>query len=284
MRLTALLLSASVLLSAPAAIAGENHTLFNPTPNDELRPMTTERSSKTDSPYSLDAGRVQLETDLYAYVRNNDCIADQCTASRQSSLDRFTNLRIGLTDTMDLQIAADIYRQVTVDDRTNSTQEKHEGFGDTVVRLKKNIVGNLPSDEFSLAVLPFLKIPTNQDNLGNDKYEGGLAVPFSFALADTWSLGVLTQLSFIAGADGSGYDPAYTNSVALGKTFGERWSTYAEFYTFKADQPDAHWINTVDFGAAYQVTESFRVDANLHLGVTDAADDVNAFFGAAYRF
>ena len=58
---------ASLCLFSVPAFAGEGNTFFNPTPDDQMRAMTTERPSKTDSPFSLDAGHVQIETNLFAY-------------------------------------------------------------------------------------------------------------------------------------------------------------------------------------------------------------------------
>ena len=42
------------------------YNLFNPTPDDHLRPFNTDRPSKTDSPITVDAGRFQLEADFAA--------------------------------------------------------------------------------------------------------------------------------------------------------------------------------------------------------------------------
>ncbi|HTL78180.1 MAG TPA: hypothetical protein VL136_02145, partial [Candidatus Babeliales bacterium] len=38
-----------------------HYTLFNPTPIDLRRPYNTDRPSKTDSPYTVDAGVFQVE-------------------------------------------------------------------------------------------------------------------------------------------------------------------------------------------------------------------------------
>src|SRR5947199_4999027 len=40
------------------------YTLFNPTPVDLRRPYNTDRPSKTDSPFTIDAGVLQLESDV----------------------------------------------------------------------------------------------------------------------------------------------------------------------------------------------------------------------------
>lgn len=281
--LISILMASSVLMSASSAVAGEGHTLFNPTPDDQLRPMTTERPSKTDSPYSLDAGRFQIESNLYGYIQNDDCNNGTCSKSRQHFIGGSTNLRIGLTDRADIQFIGDLYRDQTIDDRTAGTRTERRGYGDTLVRLKVNAFGNHPSDQYSLGILPYIKLPTNQDNLGNDEVEGGIGLPFNINFDGGWNLGGMTQLNFVTDG-GSGYDPAYANSLIVGKALTDKLSAYTEFYTYKADQAGAEWLNTLDFGTVYAVTDSLRIDANVHFGVTDAADDVNFFVGTAYRF
>lgn len=263
-----------------AVMAGEDNTLFNPTPDDELRAMTTERPSKTDSPYSLDAGHFQIETNVFATIRNDDGNTD----THQDFFGGANNIRIGLTDTIDFQIISDLYRTVEVKDKLTGIKTKREGFGDTQLRLKVNLIGNDPSSKFALGVIPYVKLPTAQDDLGNDEYEGGIGLPFNANFEGGWSFGGMTQLNLITQPDGSGYDPAYVNSVIVGKSLTDKLSAYGEFYTYRADQSGAHWLNTVDLGTVYAITDNFKVDANIALGVTDAADDSNFFVGFAYRF
>jgi len=277
-------MTATILFSASHAFAGENNTLFNPTPDDQMRPMTTERPSKTDSPYSLDAGHFQIETNLFASTHNDDCISGTCMETRQNFFGGASNLRIGLTDNADFQIISDLYRHLAVKDKTAGSKTTRDGFGDTQLRLKVSLIGNDPASKFSLGVIPYVKVPTNQDDLGNDKYEGGIGLPFNINFDGGWSLGGMTQFNAISQLDGSGYDPAYVNSLIVGKSLTDKLSAYGEFYTFKADQSGAKWTNTLDFGTVYAVTDNFKVDANIAFGATDTADDTNFFVGAAYRF
>jgi hypothetical protein len=270
------------LLMPSVSFAADSYNLFNPVPDDKLRAMTTERPSKTDSPFSLDAGRIQIETNLFAHTKNNDCIGGTCTKTKHDYVGGATNLRIGLTDDADIQIISDLYHHVKTD--TSGTEDSREGFGDTQVRLKLNILGNDPSSKFSLGFIPYAKIPTNQDDLGNNEVEGGIGLPFNINFDGGWILGGMTQLNYITEPDFSGYDPAYANSLIVGKSFTDKLGGYAEIYTYKADQDGAKWLNTADFGVVYSVTDSFKIDANAHFGVSDAADDMNLFLGTAYRF
>src|SRR5215208_5769920 len=70
--------SASEGQSAAAPAAGETkdknvYNLFHPTPPDLMRELSTDRPDKTESPYTVDAGHVQIEMDLasYSYDRHN---------------------------------------------------------------------------------------------------------------------------------------------------------------------------------------------------------------------
>lgn len=275
---------AGILLLANTTMANAGQGHIHPTPDGQLRPMTTERPSKTDSPYSLDAGRFQVESNLYGYTYNDDCVNGTCSESRQHFIGGSTNLRTGLTDSIDLQLVGDLYRDLTVEDKTAGTKETRQGYGDTLVRLKVNMLGNNPADTFSLGLIPYVKLPTNQDGLGNEEVEGGVGLPFNVKFGKGWGLGGMTQFNLVTEPDFSGYGPAYANSLIVGKGLTDKLSAYTEFFTYKAGQSGARWLNTLDFGTVYAITGNFCVDANVHFGVTDAADDVNFFVGTAYRF
>ena len=70
----ALVQAAAVVVAAPTGGAAgaeadasaspdkSDYTLFNPTPRDRLREMSTDRPDKTESPFTVDAGHFQIET------------------------------------------------------------------------------------------------------------------------------------------------------------------------------------------------------------------------------
>lgn len=249
----------------------------------EAHPMTTERPSKTDSPYSLRTGQVQIETNLYGYIRNDDCTSGACVKTTQHDIGGGTNLRIGIAENMDLQIISNLYQHLKTQNTTTNTQTTQQGFGNTTLRLKINAFGNHPSDHVSLGILPYISLPTHQDGLANDDIEGGLGLPFNIALDHDWNVGGMTQLNLISD-NANNYNLAYANSLIVSKPVTDTISLYGEFYTYRADQSGARWENTLDFGTVYMMSEQLSVDANIQFGVTDAADDLNVFIGTAYRF
>jgi hypothetical protein len=63
-----LLTGAVVLLAAGSGATGQDrsrYTLFNPTPDHLLRDLTTDRPYISESPFTVDAGHIQIESNLF---------------------------------------------------------------------------------------------------------------------------------------------------------------------------------------------------------------------------
>src|ERR1039458_1138166 len=56
---------------ADAAPDKSDYTLFNPTPDADLRSFNTDRPPKANSPYTVDAGHFQYETDITVFGYGN---------------------------------------------------------------------------------------------------------------------------------------------------------------------------------------------------------------------
>lgn len=265
----------------------EDYTLFNPTPKEKLRPLNTERSSKSDYVTTVDAGHIQLETSLISITKNKDCNNGSCTKTLLSTFGDTNNIRIGLTENSDLQIMSNLYMNKRTYDYKNEPQ-KQDGYGDTNIRFKYSFSGN-KGEKFGIAVTPFIKLPTNQNHFGNNDVEGGIAVPFAFSLDDGWGIGGMTQINLLKEQNVSGnyfgkYYGAYLNAIYLSKSFTDKLSAFAEYATFKANVSNSWWQNTADFGVHYLINNNFKVDFGANFALTNAADDLNYYSGITYRF
>src|SRR4030095_3472946 len=105
------------------------------------------------------------------------------------------SLNIGLLNNVDLQLVLQTYSHVRVKDRNSGTVRVMQGFGDIIPRLKVNLWGN-DGGPTALAVMPFVKLPTNQDDLGNNSVEGGVIFPWVVALPRGWSMGSINEVDF----------------------------------------------------------------------------------------
>src|SRR4026207_533613 len=103
---------AAELAAAPPAPADKSaFTLWNPSPRASMREMTTDRPDKTESPYTVDAGHVQIEMDLINWTHDHSggAVTDTIVFAP-------VNFKIGLSNNMDVQIVYDSYTE----DRTRA--------------------------------------------------------------------------------------------------------------------------------------------------------------------
>jgi hypothetical protein len=247
-----------------------------------MRDMDTDRPDKTESPFTVDAGHFQLEMDFLAcsYDRHNPALTD--TRVETTSFAPM-NLKVGLCNRADLQVVLQPQVRVRTDDRATGTVMKQRGFGDVLARLKVNLWGN-DGGRTALAVMPYVKLPTNQDGLGNRSVEGGFIVPLSVDLPQGWNLGAMTQVDLVRDGATSGYHPEFVNTITFNHGIVGNLGGFVEFASVASTERGSDWEGTVDLGLNYSFTKDLRLDAGIYLGVTRAADDVAPFIGLSWRF
>lgn len=256
--------------------------LFNPTPPNLLREMNTDRPDKTESPYTLDAGHFQIEMDLVNGTRDRHSTPGSGLYTDRLSL-ASANFKAGLLNNLDLQLLVDAYNWVRTEDPATRAVTRQRGFGDVTSRLKLNLWGN-DGGATALALMPFVKYPTSQNDLGNRAVEGGLIIPLAVELPYGWSMGLMSELDFMQDADGAGRHTEFVHSITFGHDIVGRLAGYVEFFSQVSTERDAPWIGTVDLGLTYGLTEHIQLDGGVNIGVTRAADDLNLFLGMSFRF
>jgi hypothetical protein len=161
--------------------------------------------------------------------------------------------------------------------------EHHRGFGDITTRLKVNVWGN-DGGKTALAVMPFVKFPSNQDGLGNNAIEGGIIFPFAAKLPADWTMGAMTEVDFLKDNNGRGHHAEFVNTITFGHEIVGDLAGYVEFFSAVSTERAAPWVGSVNFGFTYGLTEDIQLDAGLNIGVTRAADDFNPFLGISWRY
>ena len=273
------MLAGGCLLVAASGQAG--YHLFNPTPADQLREMNTDRPDKTESPYTVDAGHFQIESDLVNYTHDRDTSGGDTRTEAWSFAT--INLKAGLLEDVDLQVVIEPHSRVRSDDRAAGMVTRQSGFGDVTVRLKQNCWGN-DGGKTAFAVMPFVKFPTSQDDLGNHAVEGGIILPLAVELPRGWSMGLMTEVDWLQDDDTSGRHASFVNSITFSHDIVGALTGYAEFFSEVSAESGSRWVGTVDLGLTYALTKNIQLDTGINLGVTDAADDVNPFIGVSWRF
>ena len=131
--------------------------------------------------------------------------------------------------------------------------------------------------------MPFIKIPTAHDNLGNGTVEGGIIFPISIEMPADFDLGFTFDVDFDNGADNK-YFLNFAGSGSLGYTLFGRLRFYFELWAAVNTEASTPWQARVDVGFSYQFTPNIQLDAGTNVGLTRATDDLNAFVGISCRY
>jgi len=282
--LAAPLVSAAASAQQPPVPSKDAYTLFNPTPRELMREMSTDRPDTTESPATVDAGHIQVELSFLDFTydrRSNDRVTTRALAAAP------VLVKVGLTNSVDLQIGFDPYTRVRTEDRATGERETVSGFGDTTVRLKVNLFGNDGVEStggWALAVMPFVTFPTARDGLGADGIEGGVIVPASLELCEGWSLGVMGELDIVRSADDDRYVFDFVHTVTVAHDVSDRAGVFVEYAGFLSLNDDAGYRAYADAGVTYALTPDLQLDCGVRVGLTEASDDFGVFAGMSVRW
>jgi hypothetical protein len=270
----------AVAFTAVAAFAASpdksGYTLFNPTPRDQMRELSTDRPDQTESPYTVDAGHWQIEFDFANYTYDSDAGVRTRTLNVAP-----VNVKLGLTNTTDLQFIYDSYTRERV--RTAGVTTTTDDWGDLTLRLKQNLWGNDGGDT-ALAVMPFIKLPLKTGDAGNDLVEGGIIIPLAVSLPAGWGMGLMTEIDWLADATGNGRHVEWLNTITFSHDITERLGGYVEFVSVHSEESGAEWVAQADIGLTYAISDDIQLDGGCNFGVTDAAPDVQPFIGLTLRY
>lgn len=258
------------------------YNLLNPTPPGHMREMSTDRPDKTESAYTVDAGHFQIEMDLLSYAYDHDR-AEGTNQRRDEWAVAPMNLKAGLLNDVDFQLVLETFGWRRTKDLTTGEILDQSGFGDLTLRLKKNFWGN-DEGKTALTIMPFVKLPTNQDDLGNDDVEGGVIFPYAVELPAGFGLAGMSEFDLMHDEPGSGYHAEFINTITAGHQIIGNLDGYVEFYSAVSTENESRWVGTFDLGLTYAWTDNLQLDAGVNIGVTESADDVNPFIGLSYRF
>lgn len=273
----------AAMAAGPARGDKSGYSLFNPTPRELMREMSTDRPDTTESPYSLDAGHVQFELSVVDHTRDRRNSDDE---SRHSLAVLPMLIKVGLTNRTDIQLGVAPYTIDRAESRADGTTSEVEGFSDTIVRLKVNLWGNDDTDEgaTALAVMPYVSIPTGRDGLSSRHLDGGVIVPFAAALPADFALGAMVQLDWARSQEDDRAVFDFVHTVTVGHDIIGDLGGYIEYAGFANLNHDEEYRGYFDAGLTYAISEDIQVDGGVRFGLTRAADDVGLFVGLSWRF
>ena len=275
--------TAALADDAPAAPVPDKSgfTLFNPTPTADLRSFCTDRPTKSTGPCTVDAGHFQVESDVFNY-----------TADRSGGVDTDTwlvtnpTLKLGVTNTVDVELNIVPYEVVTTRDRATGAKTRASGVGDLFGRLKVNLIGGDGGD-FVLAVSPFIKAPTARSGIGNGAVEGGVIVPMSLNLPMNWQLTIDPEVDLLADSSGGGRHVNTSGLISFSRAATKTLTLSAELWTdINFDPAGTVRQYSFDLGAAWIPAKApnFQLDGGVNLGLNNVTPGVQVYMGVSQRF
>jgi hypothetical protein len=236
-------------------------------------PICADRPTKANAVCTVPAGMLQVESGLAGWS------VTQVAGTRTTLVTVApTTLKLGLTDSSDLELAMTPYARVRVQHGGSIS-----GFGDVLVRYKQKLTAD--SAPVQAAVIPFVKLPTASNGLGNGRVEGGLAVPISFAIAGSATMTLGPEADLLADDDGQGRHVAVVNLVNVSGPIAPRLTLAVELWSNLNFDP-AHTIRqaSADAALSYAASNDVQLDAGMNFGLNRATADVELYAGASMRF
>lgn len=279
------LAGAALAQETPAAAAPppdkSGFTLFDPTPAADLRALCTDRPTKSASPCTVDAGHVQIESDLVnvTYDRSGGANTTTWLATNPT-------VKLGLTNALDAELNIVPLEIVTVRDRATGATSRTSGVGDLYARLKWNLLGD-DGGAIGLAISPFVKLPTAKAGIGDGAVETGVAALVSVNLPDSFSLNVNPEIDLLRNAQDSS---RHINTIAvasLNRPVSKTITLSAELWSDVNFDPAGRITQvSADLGAAWIPArhQNFQLDGGVNLGLNDRTPAVQAYVGASRRF
>ena len=250
-------------------------SLLHPTPRRYMRPMVPDRPGITESPYSVDAGHVQYETDALRLLTRRE--------GTTHGHDWYVNhalAKVGLTDRTDLQIGVDSYTDTrNYDDADASQTQEYHGLGDVNIRVKQTLFGDDDS-RWALGLIGYVTLPTGGLR-GDGAVEFGAVLPVIYQLTKPWSIGgqMATQVYWDRETQ-SRYlqlTPTFTTDYQFTKLV----QAFVELVGYK-DVRQPLWRSSINTGVQLDVSDNVQLDLGTHQPITRSTDR-EYFFGLSFR-
>ena len=271
--------------AAPAADKS-SYNLFHPVPADLMRPMDMDRPNITNTPHTVDAGHVQVETGLADYTHFRDKSAGGNVRSDAWSLGQF-NFRTGLLNNLEFNVIVTAQEFLNSRDFVTGQSSHANGYGDTVLGGKLNFWGNEMGDKVwgtALGLQPQVTLPTSGHVLGTGWTEGQLNVPFLMNLPAGFHLGAMTSPVLERNAANTGYCAGWLNTVSVDRVFFDRYDVYVEYASHVTAQRHQEGQGSVDLGVIYTLSPNVALDTAVNIGTTKATAAIEWLAGVTVRF
>jgi hypothetical protein len=246
-----------------------------------LKPLCTDRPTKSTSPCTVDAGHFQLETDIGNVTFDHSGGADTTT-----SLYTNPTLKYGLSNTVDVELNISPFETIVSKDRTSHVTTRASGVGDLYGRLKVELAG-VDGGNVSFGLEPYIKVPTASDRVGNGQVEGGVIAPISINLPANFNLVIDPEVDALKNAANDGHHANVSGLLSLSYPVTKTVTASAEIWgDVNSDPTGTLRQASFDLGAAWIPASSpnLQWDGGVNLGLNSATPAAQVYVGVSHRF
>lgn len=235
-----------------------------------IRPLATDRPTRTDTPYTVPHGWLQFEAD---FVTHGEFTDDSLTVTGTGVVP--FNVKYGVTRRLDLEFVFVPWLRTRTD--VAGLVETDDGTGPAGLRGKFNLIGNNITGA-AVAVLPYAFIPTRGDNVF-DSVTWGVNTPVSLAVGSSQTLSSMLGVSRV-----NNDEWWFTGAFCLSSALFGNLSGFLETYVSRAGfSKDADEDVTIDAGLVYLAARDWQFDAGVYYGASELTEDWRVFVGLSGR-
>jgi hypothetical protein len=263
------------------------YTLFNPVPADQLRDMDTDRPNVANTPHTVDAGHLQIETGLIDWTHFR--FRGQAPAGFVANDFAFgqADFRLGVLNDLELNVVTDAYEIDRTRDDADGRTLQSSGYGDTSFGGKLNLWGNDGGAGVwatAFAIQPQLKFPTGRGVIGNGRFEGSAVFPLLVNLPMDFHLDVQPGIAFERNTADSGYVTGFANAVSLDRVVLGDLDVYVEYASDVTTERHVKPVQTIDVGCTCSLGKNVVLDTGVACGLNSATPNVEFVAGFSVRF
>lgn len=265
--------AACALMFAAAPLAAQEAPV---SPVDEPAQICTDRPTKGTAACTVPKGMIQVEGDAIFWTRTR-------TGGQSTDTLLYTNptVKFGLTDNSDIQL--NLAPQVEVRSRMAGQTVIQRGVGDLTVRFKQRLTA--PDDRVQIAVVPFVKIPSAEREIGNGEWEGGLVTSLQ-ARVGAATLTMVPQFALLAntlapedrhiefqGIVNFAYPLTPRTTMAVELWSAQNWDPSGTVRQYSAD-----------VAVSQLLSNTLQIDIGGNFGLNQATPDLQLYTGISARF
>jgi Putative MetA-pathway of phenol degradation len=253
--------------------------LLNPTPPDQMRGFNTDRPTKANVPYTVDAGHFQYETDLVNFthqvigsVRTNTILVPNPT------------FKVGVTNNADLEVNVAPFAGVHTFGTATDGASTIWGVSDTFVRAKVNLWGN-DGGSSAAALIPYVKAPSAPIGIGNGAVEEGLIAPVALSLPKDFTLLLVPEIDAFKDSGDNGRHGNFILDINLSREVIKNVTAYVELWSDYNNDPMVKTTQiSFDTAVSWIVFPNVQLDVGANFGLTSATPAVQVYTGLSQRY